>query len=180
MFFSLTKEDWIDSLTNRITFLKKESACARSNLSDLLLISTIVATKKRTGESVEFPNFTVVAATQVSSVQYKDSPISSTKSAFNRVERSPKSLENIEGRMADMAQELKETANRVHQTLLSDKVVLGLTSTLQDQNHSLTKGHKESAVSLRKSSRFGFLTSLIMILISVLIFLLLIPLIWFT
>lgn len=179
MYRSLSNDEWVDGCRSLISALAKES---ESNpRKQLFLMSSIIFAENKT--ELTFKDVIPQFCAQSRGVPIALLDSSSRSSQRNLSDGGGKpypAISDIEEKMTDMACELKETANRVRQTLVSDQRILGVTRGLQEESQGRTKGHNDAATDLRKSSKFGAFTSLFMILLSLAIFLLLIPLIWIT
>lgn len=179
MYRSLSNDEWVDGLRSLIRSLGKESESDPRN--QLFLMSSIIFAENKTEQTFKdvIPEFCVPSRSVP--IALLDSISTNPQRNFNEGGGKPyTAISDIEEKMTDMAYELKETANRVRQTLVLDQRILGITRGLQEESHGRTKGHNDAARDLRRSSKFGAFTSLFMILLSLAIFLLLIPLIWIT
>jgi hypothetical protein len=84
---------------------------------------------------------------------------------------------NIEKEMLMMAHDMRDAANVMHSTIKKDLHVLSSTADTQDANLIDTRNQNANAKNIRNSKRLGFVVTAIMILVSLFIFLALVPLI---
>lgn len=87
---------------------------------------------------------------------------------------------NIEKEMLMMAHDMRDAANVMHSTIRKDLNVLSATSDMQDVNLVNTQSQNASARNVRTSKRLGFLITIGMMILSLLIFISLVPLIIIT
>jgi hypothetical protein len=86
----------------------------------------------------------------------------------------------MEKEMLMMAHDMRDAANVMHSTIKRDIHVLSMTADTQDANLSDTRNQNVNAKNIRSSKRLGFIVTIIMMLVSLFIFLALVPLILVT
>ena len=168
MYQALSSDDWECSIR---TLLRNDKETTRNLTQEVFFISTIAGMSKKAGSQAA--DYILPVENKLDSLISHESP--QWKQPVIDIELTS---ENIEGNMSAIAHELKETATRMHQTLLLDTRFMHAVSRTQEENLSRTTGHKTTAVALRSSGRFGLFSSVLMVLTSISVFIILIPIIW--
>lgn len=88
--------------------------------------------------------------------------------------------EDVEASMLRMADDMKEAAMNVHSFIKKDNATLSETAMMQDNNMLNTSLENKSARDVRSQKRLSFMWTIIMVLVSLAVFLLLVPLILVT
>ncbi|KAF4742667.1 hypothetical protein FOZ63_026253 [Perkinsus olseni] len=82
--------------------------------------------------------------------------------------------------MLELTGHVRESANRQRETLAKDNANLELTKTLQDQHLESVTKENQRGTQLLKARRLGFFTTIILVLISIIMYCFMVPFIFYT
>jgi len=158
-------------------------AC-KANLIDHKSLTTLNATMDTIMQALR-PQETIKSIVETQPSLLPDLSSSIVRNRSRRTQESETGTEknvqgNIEKEMLMMAHDMRDAANLMHTTIRKDLQVLSTTADMQDASLSDTKNQNLNARNIRSAKRLGFLLTIVLMVVSLVMFLALVPLILVT